>query len=105
MSNAIDNLSGAVAAYGLDPRSGAFVNDTAPGADGSAIGVNTVPDSSEDASAQADGLTASARGRGLWIAAIGGGMLALGVALWGGRLWPRRSRLFMRRRPRWRFAR
>jgi len=100
-------------AYDLDARSGAFVNDTLPGLDGSVLGANTVPESSDDAGGRrryALTTVARLRERGLWGAAVGGGLLALGLAYLGTRLWatPPRSFLssFARRRPRrWGFGR
>jgi hypothetical protein len=113
MTQAIDDLR---AMPELDASSGAFVNDTAPGVDGSVLGVNTVPASAEeDTAGQRYALTTGPRSRGLLAAAIGGGLLALIVAFVGGGLrprrgfWPRRSRTFagsLRGRPRrWVFAR
>jgi len=97
-------------AYELDARSGAFVNDTLPGLDGSVLGANTVPEPSSDiSSSRRSYALTNLRGRSLW-GAVGGGLLALGMAYMGRRMWatPPRSFLsmFMRRRPRrWGFAR
>ena len=101
-------------AYELDARSGAFVNDTLPGVDGSVLGANTVPEPSDETGRRSYALSTTAvrglRGRGAWGAAVGGGLLALGVAYLSRRLWttPQRSMfsILMRRRPRrWGFAR
>lgn len=96
-------------AYELDARSGAFVNDTLAGVDGSVLGANTVPALSEKTSERRYALTLP-RNRNVWAAAIGGGLLTLGVAIMGRRLWSRPSRTFINRfmRPRsarWGFAR
>jgi hypothetical protein len=100
MNNAIDDLG----RVELDVRSGAFVNDTVPGADGSVLAVNTVPDSSVPTAGQTHAMATRLRERGVWAAAVGGGLLALGVAWMGVRLWPRRTHTvasyFMRKRPR-----
>ena len=96
-------------AYELDARSGAFVNDTLPGIDGSVLGANTVPEPTGDVTEGRNSLTTIA-GSVLWGAAVGGGLLALGMAFVSRRLWQRPSRSFLgyltRRRPRrWGFAR
>jgi hypothetical protein len=101
-------------AYELDPRSGAFVNDTLAGLDGSVLGANTVPEPSDDAGGRRSYALTSVtrlRERGLWgAAAVGGGLLVLGMAYLGTRLWatPQRSfvsSLMRRRSRRWGFGR
>lgn len=104
------NQTNAYAGYELDARSGAFVNDTLPGTDGSVLGANTVPETSDKASGRSYALTTHLPKPRLWQAAIGGGLLMLGMAYVGARMWTRPSRSFMssfmRRRPRrWSFAR
>lgn len=94
----------------LDARSGAFVNDTLPGIDGSVLGANTVPEPGNDAGERRSYALTTAGGRPLWQAAIGGGLLVLGMAYVGLRLRARPSpsfmSLFARRRPRlWGFTR
>ena len=103
-------MTQARSAYDLDARSGAFVNDTLPGLDGSVLAANTVPEPSDDTSGRRSYALSTLRGPGLWGAAVGGGLLALGIAYMSKRLWvtPPRSgfSLFMRRRPRrWGFVR
>lgn len=97
----------------LDARSGAFVNDTLPGIDGSVLGANSVPvptDDADRASERRSYALTTTGGRGVWGAALGGGLLALGVAYMSRRLWARPSRsllgFVLRRRPRrWSFVR
>jgi len=108
MTNRINDLGGSAAAREWEARSGAFVNDTAPGMDGSVLGVNTVPASTEVTSQQF-ALTNRQRGRGrsLIVAALGGGLFALSLFLrgrartrraprFGSFLFPKRRSLFAR---------
>jgi hypothetical protein len=95
MTNGITDLGGGHAPRELDASSGAFVNDTAPGVDGSTLGIHTVPASFE-ATGQRFALSERLRGRGpgLFAAALAGGLLALGWTLFGGRRRTRGSRTF-----------
>jgi len=92
MESGIDNAVGGYTASELDARSGAFVNDTAPGVDGSVLAMNTVPASEEESSRSyllAEGLRG--RGRSIVLAAVGGGLLAL-AAFFGKRYYSPRPR-------------
>lgn len=104
MNNGINDLGGGHAAREYDPRSGAFVDDTATGVDGSVLGAETVPERRE-ATSQPSGLSTrlGGRGRSILAAAIGGGILALGLFLRGrarAREASMLARLLNRKRPR-----
>jgi hypothetical protein len=95
MTNGITDLGGGHAPRELDASSGAFVNDTAPGVGGSTLGTNTVPASSE-ATGRRYALSERLpeQGRGIFAAALAGGLLALCWTLLGGRRRTRGSRRF-----------
>ena len=99
MTTEINDVGGGRAALELDASSGAFVNDTAPGVDGSVLGVNTVPSTAEGESGPSSRLSYTiasrvrGRGRSILLAAIGGGLLALGTVL-SIRLWSPEPRRF-----------
>lgn len=84
MTNGINDFGGGHAAVELDPRTGAFVNDTAPGTDGSVLGFDTTPEWADNSSSRY-ALSDRLRGRGrtILVAAIGGGLLALSLFLRG----------------------
>ena len=79
MNQGTHDFGGGHAAVELDPRSGAFVNATAPGVDGSVLGTNTELAVVDRRFAWLPGL--SARGRYVLGAALGAGLLALGWSL------------------------
>jgi hypothetical protein len=99
MTTGMNDVGGGHAARELDASSGAFVNDTAPGVDGSVLGVNTVPATADEESGQSSRLSYTianrvrGRGRSILLFAISGGLLALGSVL-SRRLWTPRPRRF-----------
>lgn len=96
--------------YNMDAHTASLLNVMQPGADGSVLGADIDPELSDTPSTVSGALATYARDGRLWTAAIGGGMIALGVAYLSARMRTRRSRslygLLMRKRPwRWSFAR